>query len=229
VVAVDRPAEGEVEAIARLQRELEDLRSTVLARVSRRPTGDVEPTIRSTPKPDTLLLQGQVVSRTGYPVLWQWVQDQGLVVAGLFTSGDGSTTFGLPDFRGRVPIGAGTLGADNYALGALVGTARHTLTTTEMPGHTHTGSSSSEGHSHSASTNTTGGHGDHRPNVLPGVGGDDGSRWPTDFNGGGGSHSHTVSVGSSSHSHTVSIGSTGGGGAHENRQPSIAINWAVWT
>lgn len=52
--------------------------------------------------------------------------------------GDGQTTFGLPDLRGRVPIGAGT-GNDgiNYALGQKAGSANVTLTQAQMPMHVH--------------------------------------------------------------------------------------------
>ncbi len=38
---------------------------------------------------------------------------------------------------GRMLIGAGTLGSDTYAAGDEGGEARHTLTTPEMPGHSH--------------------------------------------------------------------------------------------
>lgn len=52
--------------------------------------------------------------------------------------GDGQSTFGLPDLRGRVPIGAGT-GTDGitYALGQKAGSANITLNQTQMPAHTH--------------------------------------------------------------------------------------------
>lgn len=39
--------------------------------------------------------------------------------------------------RGRFVIGTGTLGSDTYSLGATGGSARHTLTISEMPSHTH--------------------------------------------------------------------------------------------
>lgn len=53
--------------------------------------------------------------------------------------GDGQTTFGLPDMRGRVPTGIGQgAGLSNVQLGQLAGAETHTLTTNEMPSHTHT-------------------------------------------------------------------------------------------
>ena len=47
--------------------------------------------------------------------------------------GDGVTTFGLPDLRGRVPVHVGT----NYPLGQRSGTEAVTLLESQMPAHTH--------------------------------------------------------------------------------------------
>src|SRR5262245_21523122 len=52
--------------------------------------------------------------------------------------GDGNTTFALPDLRGRTAINTGQgPGLSNYTLGETGGTEVHTLTTNEMPAHTH--------------------------------------------------------------------------------------------
>lgn len=56
--------------------------------------------------------------------------------------GDGTTTFALPDLRGRVPIHAGGFngqgpGLSLYALGQTAGEEAHTLNNNEMPQHTH--------------------------------------------------------------------------------------------
>jgi microcystin-dependent protein len=52
--------------------------------------------------------------------------------------GDGRTTFGLPDLRGRVPLHVGQgPGLTNKNLGAKGGTEKHTLTISEMPKHQH--------------------------------------------------------------------------------------------
>lgn len=54
--------------------------------------------------------------------------------------GDGRTTFGLPDMRSRVPIGAGMgagPGLDFYPLGAKGGIEEVTLNITQMPSHNH--------------------------------------------------------------------------------------------
>lgn len=52
--------------------------------------------------------------------------------------GDGQTTFGLPDLRGRIPVGAGQgAGLASYTLGQIGGAESHTLQLTEMPPHNH--------------------------------------------------------------------------------------------
>lgn len=57
--------------------------------------------------------------------------------------GDGSRTFGLPDLRGRSPIGTGQgPGLSNYALGQQTGTENTTILINNMPSHNHPASSS---------------------------------------------------------------------------------------
>ncbi len=57
---------------------------------------------------------------------------------GTIYGGDGRTTFGLPDMRGRIPIHAGTgPGLSNRKLGSSGGAENVTLTVAEMPGHRH--------------------------------------------------------------------------------------------
>lgn len=55
--------------------------------------------------------------------------------------GNGTTTFALPDLRGRVPVGQGSApGGSTYSLGQVSGTETTTLTTANMPAHTHSAS-----------------------------------------------------------------------------------------
>lgn len=60
--------------------------------------------------------------------------------------GDGQTTFGVPDMRGRVPIhqGTGTNGAGSYTIGQAGGAESVTLTVAQIPSHTHQLSASAD-------------------------------------------------------------------------------------
>lgn len=58
---------------------------------------------------------------------------------GTIYGGDGRTTFGLPDMRGRIPIHAGTgPGLAPRLLGAKGGAEKVTLTVNQLPSHSHT-------------------------------------------------------------------------------------------
>lgn len=57
---------------------------------------------------------------------------------GTIYGGDGRTTFGLPDIRGRLPIHAGLgPGLSERRLGAKSGAEQVTLTVNQLPSHTH--------------------------------------------------------------------------------------------
>lgn len=57
---------------------------------------------------------------------------------GTIYGGDGRTTFGLPDLRGRLPIHAGHgPGLSERRLGSKGGAEKVTLTVNELPSHTH--------------------------------------------------------------------------------------------
>ncbi len=61
-------------------------------------------------------------------------QNQALYsILGITYGGDGTTTFALPDLRGRVPIQR----SGNFALGNAGGEEKHTLVTAEIPQHNH--------------------------------------------------------------------------------------------
>ena len=60
-------------------------------------------------------------------------------ILGTTYGGDGRTTFGLPDLRGRVPVHPGHgPGVDSVSLGQKGGANKHTLTALEIPAHSHT-------------------------------------------------------------------------------------------
>lgn len=59
-------------------------------------------------------------------------------ILGTTYGGNGQTTFGLPDLRGRVPIGQGQgPGLPDYQLGEVAGAPTTTLISSNMPQHTH--------------------------------------------------------------------------------------------
>jgi microcystin-dependent protein len=109
-----------------------------------------------TTSPDTnlyLLCDGAAVSRTTYATLFA-------VIGTSFGVGDGSTTFNVPDLRGRIPMGLDNLGgtpanrvtdANADALGGTVGAQDHTLTEAELPSHSHSQTS----HTHSVDPPST--------------------------------------------------------------------------
>lgn len=93
-----------------------------------------------------LICDGAAVDRTVYAALYS-------VIGTSFGTGDGSTTFNLPNLVDRFPIGAGAV-----PIGVSAGNASVTLNSGNLPAHTHT--ISDPGHNHTtlapASNVTTG-------------------------------------------------------------------------
>lgn len=59
-------------------------------------------------------------------------------IVGTTYGGNGTTTFAVPDLRGRAPVGTGAAsGGPTIALGQLVGASSTTLNTTQLPAHQH--------------------------------------------------------------------------------------------
>lgn len=101
------------------------------------PVAAVIPYAGSSAPSGWLLCDGSAVSRTTYAALFA-------IISTTYGTGDGSTTFNLPDLRGRSPIGknAGTF----TTLGATGGEETHILVTAEAPSHTHTLTDPGHGH-----------------------------------------------------------------------------------
>lgn len=184
-----------------------------------------------------LLCDGAAVSRTTYARLFA-------AIGTTWGVGNGTTTFNVPDFRGRTPVGAGTgTGLTARAVAASGGAETVQLTSTTMPSHTHTFGSGSAadpgGHTHSVSGSADA-VGDHshgvgnqstRSDILAG-GGTTTAANAGGSTGGAGGHSHGLSATASSgggHTHSVSgtNASTGGDGAHENMQPWRGVHFIV--
>jgi prepilin-type N-terminal cleavage/methylation domain-containing protein len=81
--------------------------------------------------PDGYLLEdGSAVSRTTYADLFG-------LIGTTYGAGDGSTTFNLPDSRGRVTVNLSAADAEFNTIGKKYGEKTHQLTWNEMPAHVH--------------------------------------------------------------------------------------------
>ncbi len=107
------------------------------------PVGGVMPWAGRAAPTSWLLCYGQAVSRATYSVLFA-------EIASDYGDGDGSTTFNLPDCRGRAVFGQDDMGGvsadrltgltdglDGDVLGDTGGTESETMSEAEMPGHSH--------------------------------------------------------------------------------------------
>lgn len=146
--------------------------------------------------------QGQILSIQQNTALFS--------LLGTTYGGDGITTFGLPDLRGRVPIGQGQgPGLRPYTLGEMGGVEHVTLLTNEMPMHTHSLMvSNGAGTTNVASGNylANGAVTIARGNTVP-------------------ANVYGTSPGGQLNPATVNI--QGGSQPHENRQPYLAINYII--
>lgn len=193
-----------------------DLSPNIAYRVRRRLTGDqfilVSPTIVRAGRidefasadavpPGYLLCDGRAVSRTSYAALF----------AALGTTwgvGNGTTTFNIPDKRGRAGFGADDMGGTDAGrlsaaggiagtLGSVGGTETVTLTEAQLAPHDHDATASNGGAVAAGETGLAGGH-DHGGNT-----------------GNGGAHDHGGATGNGgSHRHN---GTTENGGQHDHK------------
>lgn len=98
------------------------------------PTGAIIQYAVATPPTGWLACNGGTFSSNDYPALATLLGDTYGVHSG--------TTYYLPDLRGRVPVGAGSVTDVNsltqtFALGDKLGELKHTIASTELPQHTH--------------------------------------------------------------------------------------------
>lgn len=121
---------------------------------------------------------------------------------GTIYGGDGRTTFGLPDLRGRLPIHAGSgPGLSPRRLGAKGGAENVTLTVNQLPSHTHTFSGST---APGTQSNPAG-------NVLAGRAGDN-------------TYVEDTALTAMSSS---SVSNVGGSRSHTNLMPFLCINFII--
>jgi microcystin-dependent protein len=95
------------------------------------PAGAIIPTAATTlPSGGWLLCDGSAVVRASFPALFE-------AIGTTYGSGNGSTTFNIPNLKGRIPLGQDTTQTEFDILGETGGAKTHTLTAAEIPAHTH--------------------------------------------------------------------------------------------
>lgn len=164
---------------------------------------------------------GQIIMFAGNfaPRGWAFCDGQLLSIAqnsalfsilGTTYGGDGRTTFGLPDLRGRVPMHAGHgPGLTARPLGQKLGAEAITLSANEMPAHNHSG----------------------RGTILCKNGQPDesnpGGAVPATLNNGTEGYGETSNGTMKADGVNLNIGSAGGSQAHYNIQPSQCVNFII--
>ena len=177
------------------------------------PAGCIMPYAGATAPDGWLLCHGQAVSRTTYADLFA-------AIGTAYGAGDGSTTFNVPDVRGRVVAGKDDMGgadpgrlvggvASRTVLGAAGGAATHALSVAEMPSHGH--AVVDPGHFHSAPVGA---------NIVYSSGGNPANSY---------NHAASFTPNTGSKVTGISIQNAGGGGAHNNTQPTLILNYVIAT
>ncbi len=151
--------------------------------------GDIKMSARQDNYEGWLVCDGREVSRTTYSALFE-------VIGTSFGSGDGVTTFNIPDSRGRVPLGAqSSSGTSYYCVGNTGGAETHTLSIGEIPSHD---------------------HGSNAVGTTIGLAQRTGSNTSTTYDSSPGELDLINAA-------TLDIYNTGGSGAHNNMQPYIVF------
>ena len=190
----------------------------VLAAPVNFPTGSVLDFAGSTAPDGWLLCFGQAVSRTDYAGLFA-------TLGTTYGVGDGSTTFNLPDYRGRVLVGKDDMGGvaasrmttagsgvNGLTLGSAGGAQTHALTIAQLANHNHTQNVHGHASRHADDTQGNGNGGLMTGNEVS----------VADFPAHTGVPSSTQ--GDQIGGTTATNIANGSGSAHQNTQPSIIAN-----
>lgn len=182
-----------------------------------------------------LICDGRSISKDTYSSLFD--------IIGTKYGNDTSLNFILPDLQDRVPVGK----KSSTTLGAIGGNTDISLNLSQLPSHTHSGSSDSNGaHTHTGTTALNGSH-SHTNNSSTSLGlitangantansVDDSTTEPNLYTTPqpltiyeAGSHTHGFTTDSNgSHSHTITIGNTGSGASIDIRNKFIVLNYII--
>ena len=122
---------------------------------------------------------------------------------GTMYGGDGVRTFALPNLQGRVPIHTGSLtGGSFYTQGEVLGAESVTLLTTQIPAHSH-------------NVNCDSGKGN-KPAPTGNFPAADAAGVTAEY-----------AAATNAQMNPGMIAATGGSQPHENRQPSLVLNWII--
>jgi microcystin-dependent protein len=193
-----------------------------------------------------MLADGSAISRTSYASLFA-------LVGITYGVGDGSTTFNLPNLKGRVIVGLDATQTEFDGLGELGGVKTVTLTESQIPSHNHTQNSHNHtqnphGHTQNPHNHTQDPHthlvngtyviGTHSHNNLNdylsiGTSGAsiNGSQSPNAVVGTTATNQSTTATNNSetavNNATTATNNPTGGGQAHDNLQPYMVLNYLI--
>jgi len=165
------------------------------------PAGMIVATASNTVSSGWALCDGQALSRTVDSALFA-------AIGTTYGAGNGTTTFNVPNLEGRVPVGADGSAEFGY-IGKTYGTRTHTLTLPEIPSHNHVGSTGNTTVEAQFSLAFAGSN--PAGNAVVGRG--------------SGSGAEIRNIQNSSHNH--GIPAQGGGGEHNNIQPTLSVNYLI--
>jgi len=156
------------------------------------PTGSIIQFAGQTAPAGFLICDGSAISRNNYSDLFT-------TIGTTYGAGDESTTFNLPNLKGKVPVGYDSTQTEFNTLGETGGEKTHTLTTNEMPSHEHNIIDAGNGAVRPLGYGESSGH----TGIVR-----------TDAN-------------VSWDDHVFKASATGGGQEHNNLQPYIVLNYII--
>lgn len=200
------------------------------------PTGSVFCWPVASPPAGYLICDGSAVSRTTYAALFA-------VLGTAYGSGDGSTTFNLPNLKGRVAVGLDAAQTEFDALAETGGAKTVTLDVTQMPAHTHV----QDAHTHvqNSHNHTQDSHNHTQNSFAPrilnsgtaGTVGVQGASAASNANASNAATTATNQAATATNQAATAVNqsatavnqSTGGGAAHPNLPPYLVLQYVIKT